>query len=121
MNRPQEKSDPRKSVIERKVSGRVKCFFKRCSVPKSPGYVEYFSQFFFSMVKFSNEGACQKGMLDFLKKLSKKGHQFTAILDLQNNEEGVSFHPGKGNSSESVHKKDYNHWVPKIFPKVKQT
>ena len=36
----------------------------------------------------------EKGLLDFLKMSSKTGDRFTAIPDLQNNEERVLFHPG---------------------------
>ena len=38
----------------------------------------------------------EKGFFDFLKKSSKTGDRITAISDIQNNEECVSFHLGGG-------------------------
>ena len=49
----QEKSDDRKSVIERKVSGRVK-FFKHCSVTKRLAYIMSIFAFFLGTVNFPN-------------------------------------------------------------------
>ena len=43
----------------------------------------------------------EKGMSEILKKSSKTGDQFTAISDLQNNEERVLFQAGNDNSVES--------------------
>ena len=65
-----EENDSRKCVIERKLLGRSKCF-KRCFVLE------------------------RLGLLDLLKKWSRTGDRFTTISDLQNNEEDVSFYPGK--------------------------
>ena len=44
-------------------------------------------------------------MSEILKKSSKTGDQFTAISDLQNNEEHVLFQAGNGHSVESFQSK----------------
>ena len=56
-----EERNPRKFDIERKVSGRLKCF-KRCSVPKRLAYVLRIFRHFFGTVSFPNGGFCGKGL-----------------------------------------------------------
>ena len=48
-----EKSDPSKSVTERKVNGRLKCF-KCCSVSERVAYNMISIRNFFGIVNFSN-------------------------------------------------------------------
>ena len=86
--RVNQKSYPTQSVIEKYVSGRLKCS-KRCSVAKRLSYIMSIFCYFFGTV---NPQICDfeaKGILEILKKSSKAGDRFAAVSDLQNNDERV--------------------------------
>ena len=55
----------------------------------------------------------EKGMTDILKKSSKTWDRFTAIPDLQNNEEHVLFQAGNSQLSQKFPEKVYSPQVPK--------
>ena len=55
-----EKSDQRKSVIEKAASGRLKCF-ERCSISKRLAHVMIIIRIFFGILNFLNRGFCGKG------------------------------------------------------------
>ena len=55
---------------------------------------EYFLQFFSVQYISQIKDFEAKGMQEILKQSSKTGHRFTAISNLQNNEERVSFQTG---------------------------
>ena len=90
--------------------------FKRCSVAKRLPYFRIFSCNFFRHNKFSKVRILRKmACLKPSKSRKKTGDQFTAISDLQNNEERVLFQVGNRQLSRKFSEQVYSPKIPKIF------